>query len=66
MLSSWIVDYLAIASRNYLGNPKVPSVFVYQLINGEYQVQQIRSPIALSHRLSQNWRSQSSKSLPPA
>ena len=27
----WIVDYLAIASRSYLGNPKVPSVFVYLL-----------------------------------
>ncbi|NEU77024.1 Uma2 family endonuclease [Hassallia byssoidea VB512170] len=38
----WIVDYLAIASRNYLGNPKVPSVFVYQLIDGEYQVQQYK------------------------
>jgi Uma2 family endonuclease len=38
----WIVDYLAIASRNYLGNPKVPSVFVYQLINGEYQVKQYK------------------------
>jgi Uma2 family endonuclease len=38
----WIVDYLAIASRNYLGNPKVPSVFVYQLINGEYQLQQYK------------------------
>ncbi|MBW4448996.1 MAG: Uma2 family endonuclease [Spirirestis rafaelensis WJT71-NPBG6] len=38
----WIVDYLAIASRNYLGDPKVPSVFVYQLINGEYQVQQYK------------------------
>lgn len=38
----WIVDYFAIASRNYLGNPKVPSVFVYQLIDGEYQVQQYK------------------------
>ena len=38
----WIVDYLAIASRNYLGNPKIPSVFVYQLIDGEYQVQQYK------------------------
>lgn len=38
----WIVDYLAIASRNYLGNPKVPSVFVYQLIDGQYQVQQYK------------------------
>ncbi|HBE53183.1 MAG TPA: hypothetical protein DDW76_31580 [Cyanobacteria bacterium UBA11369] len=35
----WIVDYLAIASRNYLGNPKLPTVFVYQLIDGQYQVQ---------------------------
>lgn len=35
----WIVDYLAIASRSYLGYPKVPTVSVYQLIDGEYKVQ---------------------------
>ncbi len=35
----WIVDYLAIASRNYLGNPKIPTVFVHQLVDGKYQVQ---------------------------
>ncbi|MEH2195888.1 MAG: Uma2 family endonuclease [Nostoc sp.] len=35
----WIVDYLAIASRAYLGNPKLPTVFVYQLLEGQYQVQ---------------------------
>ncbi len=34
----WIIDYLAIASRSYLGNPKVPTVFVYLLDdNGVYQ-----------------------------
>ena len=33
----WIVDYLAIASRSILGNPKLPTVFVYQLIDGKYQ-----------------------------
>ncbi len=33
----WIVDYLAIASRSYLGNPKVPMVFVYQLKEGKYE-----------------------------
>lgn len=33
----WIVDYLAIASRDYLGKPKVPTVFVYQLAeSGNY------------------------------
>ena len=35
----WIVDYLAIASRAYLGNPKIPTVFVYSLENSRYLVQ---------------------------
>ncbi len=35
----WIVDYLTIASRSYLGNPKVPTVFVYQLIESQYSAQ---------------------------
>ena len=35
----WIVDYLALGSRNYLGNPKEPNVFVYLLDeNGVYQM----------------------------
>lgn len=38
----WIVDYLAIAARSYLGNPKVPTVFIYQLIDGQYQVNSFR------------------------
>ncbi|MDJ0691212.1 MAG: Uma2 family endonuclease [Xenococcaceae cyanobacterium MO_188.B32] len=34
----WIVDYLAIASRSYLGKPKIPTVFVYLLDDkGVYQ-----------------------------
>ncbi len=33
------MDYLAIASRYYLGNPKVPTIFVYHLVEGSYQVQ---------------------------
>ncbi|RUT06797.1 hypothetical protein DSM106972_030540 [Dulcicalothrix desertica PCC 7102] len=38
ILEYWIIDYLAIASRQYLGNPKVPTVFVYLLDeNGKYQ-----------------------------
>ena len=38
----WIVDYLAIAARSYLGNPKVSTVFVYQLIDGQYQATAFR------------------------
>lgn len=34
----WIVDYLAIASREFLGNPKIPTVFVNLLDeSGKYQ-----------------------------
>ncbi|MEG3841937.1 Uma2 family endonuclease [Microcoleus sp. herbarium14] len=35
----WIVDYLALASRAYLSNPKIPTVFVYSLENDRYLVQ---------------------------
>jgi len=34
----WIVDYLAVGSRELLGNPKVPTIFVYLLDElGVYQ-----------------------------
>lgn len=36
----WIVDYVALGGRNFLGNPKTPKLSIYQLIEGEYQVQQ--------------------------
>ncbi len=39
----WIVDYLAIASREYLGNPKIPTLFVFMLdAEGKYQRTQFR------------------------
>ncbi|TYQ28749.1 Uma2 family endonuclease [Pseudanabaena sp. UWO311] len=35
----WIVDYLAIGSRDYLGDPKLPSVFIFTLdTEGKYQL----------------------------
>lgn len=39
----WIVDYLALGSRDYLGNPKVPAVFVFLLDeNRVYQMSAYR------------------------
>jgi len=39
----WIVDYLTLGSRNYLGNPKEATVFVYLLDeNGVYQMNAYR------------------------
>ena len=34
----WIVDYLGLGGHRYIGNPKQPTVSVYQLVEGEYQV----------------------------
>ncbi|MGD1859383.1 MAG: Uma2 family endonuclease [Leptolyngbyaceae cyanobacterium] len=36
----WIVDYLDLGGRRYLGVPKRPTVTVGNLIDGEYQIQQ--------------------------
>ncbi|MCZ0904654.1 Uma2 family endonuclease, partial [Microcoleus sp. HI-ES] len=38
----WIVDYLGLGGRRYIGNPKQPTFSVYQLIDGEYQVKLFR------------------------
>lgn len=38
----WIIDYLGLGGRRFIGNPKQPTVSVYQLIEGEYVVKQFR------------------------
>ena len=38
----WIVDYLGIGGRRFIGNPKQPTIFVHELADGEYQVTPFR------------------------
>ncbi|AFZ58271.1 protein of unknown function DUF820 [Anabaena cylindrica PCC 7122] len=38
----WIFDYLALGGRNFIGNPKQPTISIYELVEGEYQVTQVR------------------------
>jgi Uma2 family endonuclease len=38
----WIVDYLGLGGSRYIGSPKQPTISVYQLVEGEYQVRQFR------------------------
>lgn len=38
ILEFWIVDYLGLGGRRYIGTPKEPTFSVYQWIEGEYQV----------------------------
>ncbi|MBN4003390.1 Uma2 family endonuclease [Nostoc sp. LPT] len=36
----WIVDYAALGGRRFIGNPKQPTISVYSLVDGEYQINQ--------------------------
>ncbi len=38
----WIVDYAALGGRRFIGNPKQPTISIYQLIDEEYQVSLFR------------------------
>ncbi|MDZ8068255.1 MAG: Uma2 family endonuclease [Nostoc sp. DedQUE08] len=38
----WIVDYLAIGGKKFIGNPRQPTISIYQLVDGEYRVTQLR------------------------
>jgi Uma2 family endonuclease len=43
ILEYWIVDYAALGGRRFIGNPKQPTISVYSLVDGEYQVSQFRN-----------------------
>lgn len=38
----WIVDYLGLGGKRYIGDPKKPTISIYQLVDDEYQVKQFR------------------------
>lgn len=48
----WIVEhYLGMGGVRYIGAPKQPTLSVYQLIEGEYQVEQFRGSAPIISRL---------------
>jgi Uma2 family endonuclease len=56
----WIIDHDALGGKRFIGDPKQPTISVYQLIDGEYQVTQFRdkdqiiSPIFPTFNLTAN------------
>lgn len=38
----WIVDYLGLGGRRYIGDPKQPTVSIYDWVDGEYRVNLFR------------------------
>ena len=47
----WIVDYLGLGGRRYIGNPKQATISIYQLVDGEYQIKQFRDKDILNSRV---------------
>ncbi|WP_254565775.1 Uma2 family endonuclease [Oscillatoria sp. HE19RPO] len=39
----WIVDYLGLGGRRFIGYPKSPTISVYSMVDGEYEVRQFRN-----------------------
>ncbi|WP_377475667.1 MAG: Uma2 family endonuclease [Microcoleus anatoxicus] len=42
ILEYWIVDYLGLGGRRFIGNPKQPTISIYRLVDGEYEISQFR------------------------
>jgi Uma2 family endonuclease len=38
----WVVDYLGLEGRNFIGHPKQPTISIYYLVDGEYDLHQFR------------------------
>ena len=38
----WIVDYLGLGGRNFIGYPKQPTISIYYLVDDEYDLHQFR------------------------
>jgi len=43
ILEYWIVDYAALGGRNFIGNPKQPTISVCNLVEGEYQISKFQN-----------------------
>lgn len=39
----WIIDYDALGGKRFIGDPKQPTISVYYLVDGEYQITQFRN-----------------------
>jgi Uma2 family endonuclease len=39
----WIIDYEALGGRNFIGNPKQPTILVCNLVDGEYQIRKFQN-----------------------
>ena len=38
----WIVDYLGLGGRRFIGDAKQPTISIYTMVNGEYEIKQFR------------------------
>ncbi len=39
----WIIDYAALGGRNFIGNPKQPTISICNLVDGEYRINKFQN-----------------------
>ncbi|WP_017292546.1 Uma2 family endonuclease [Geminocystis herdmanii] len=47
----WIIDYLGLGGRRYIGTPKQPTISIYHLVEGEYTLDLFQSQDVLKSSL---------------
>lgn len=47
----WLIDYLGLGGKRFIGNPKQPTIFVYQMVEGEYEVKMFRGNDRIESRI---------------
>ena len=57
----WIVDYLGLGGRRYIGSPKQPTITVCNLVNGVYETQLFRAGEQLVSKNFSSFQLQTSK-----
>lgn len=50
----WVVDYEGLGAAKYIGFPKVPTLTVYELVEGKYQAKQFRGDDRIESSLFRN------------
>jgi Uma2 family endonuclease len=50
----WIIDYLSLGGKRYIGDPKQPTISIYQLSDREYQVNRFRANDLIKSRVFPN------------
>jgi len=51
ILEYWLIDYAALGGRNFIGDPKQPTILICNLVDGEYKISKFQNSDRLNSQL---------------